>query len=226
MTLLVVDGRKAGGSIGATQQEMAWFMKNLGCTYAMNFDGGGSSTMYVDRLGIRNIPSTSSLDKDRKEGEPRVVVNALFAVSTAPDDNQVAAIEIVDKHLDLTTGQSYTPTVYAYNRYGTLIDKDFKDYTLNIPELIATADGKTLTAASGRYSGHLTVTYGDATHTIPVYLNGGGEFVSASVDVITADSDPDAPAVYYNMQGISVDNPVPGAFYIEKRGSRIQKIQR
>lgn len=226
MIMLVVDGRKAGGSAGATQQQLAWFMKNLGCTYAMNFDGGGSSTMYVDRLGIRNVPSSSSLDADRKEGEPRVVVNALFAVSTSPDDNEVAAIEIVDKHLDLTTGQSYTPTVYGYNRYGVLIDKNLSGYKCNVSPMIADVnDNNTLKAADGHYSGLLTVTYGDATHSIPVYLNGGGEFVNASVDNIIADDNFDAPTMYYNLQGIRVDNPAPGSFYIEKRGSSIRKIQ-
>ncbi len=223
MIMLVVDGRNAGGSAGATQSQMAWFMKNLGCRDAMNFDGGGSSTMYIDRLGIRNIPSTSSLDKDREEGEPRVVVNALFAVSTSPVDNEVASIEIVDKYLNLVSGQQYTPTVYGYNKYGALIDKNLTGYKCKISPLIAQTTHNTLTGADGEYSGVLTVEYDNATYSIPVYLNGGGEYVSAGIENVTVDNESDIPYVYYNMQGVKIDNPVDGMPYIIKQGSRVTK---
>lgn len=39
----------------------------------------------------------------------------------------------------------------------------------------------------------------------------------SGIDDVTADSD--EPAVYYNLQGIRVDNPVPGNIYIMRRGS-------
>lgn len=47
LILVAVDGRE-GSSIGLTLMELASFMKSIGCTNAMNLDGGGSTVMYVN----------------------------------------------------------------------------------------------------------------------------------------------------------------------------------
>lgn len=47
LILVAVDGRE-GSSIGMTLNELAYFMKSIGCTNAMNLDGGGSTVMYVN----------------------------------------------------------------------------------------------------------------------------------------------------------------------------------
>ncbi len=47
LILVAVDGRE-GSSIGLTLTELASFMKSLGCTNAINLDGGGSTVMYVN----------------------------------------------------------------------------------------------------------------------------------------------------------------------------------
>lgn len=47
LILVAVDGRE-GSSIGMTLMELAGFMKSIGCTNAMNLDGGGSTVMYVN----------------------------------------------------------------------------------------------------------------------------------------------------------------------------------
>lgn len=44
-----------------------------------------------------------------------------------------------------------------------------------------------------------------------------------AVDEITADDDSDAPAVYYNLQGVRVDEPGAG-LYIRVRGTRTDKV--
>ena len=44
--IVTVDGREKD-SVGMTLFELAKLMKNLGCNYAMNFDGGSSSALYV-----------------------------------------------------------------------------------------------------------------------------------------------------------------------------------
>lgn len=69
--VVVVDGRAdLKHSVGATLAELAEIMKALGCTEAMNMDGGGSSVMFVNhpdaqqskmrpdlRDGVVNLPS-------------------------------------------------------------------------------------------------------------------------------------------------------------------------
>ena len=78
--LLVVDGRaaeSAGMSIPELQQTMRW----LGCTDAINLDGGGSSTMYVRGEpydGVVSYPSDNK--KFDHEGE-REVANAILVIS-------------------------------------------------------------------------------------------------------------------------------------------------
>ncbi len=47
LILAAVDGRE-GSSIGLTLGELANLMKSLGCTNAINLDGGGSTVMYVN----------------------------------------------------------------------------------------------------------------------------------------------------------------------------------
>ena len=46
LVLVAVDGRE-GSSVGLTLVELAKLMKTLGCTNAINLDGGGSTVMYI-----------------------------------------------------------------------------------------------------------------------------------------------------------------------------------
>jgi len=72
--MVVVDGRQAGLSVGMTLAELANYMIKLGCEYAMNLDGGGSTTMWV--MGqVMNSPSL---------GHERPSANALVLVRRAP----------------------------------------------------------------------------------------------------------------------------------------------
>jgi len=56
--IMVCDGRGAGGSEGLTLDALARLMRGVGCTDALNLDGGGSSMMLVGGDGtLVNIPS-------------------------------------------------------------------------------------------------------------------------------------------------------------------------
>ncbi|TVQ94715.1 MAG: hypothetical protein EA397_01015 [Deltaproteobacteria bacterium] len=57
--LVTVDGRTAGAS-GMTRIELAELMRDLGATRALNFDGGGSTTLWVRGRGVVNVPSDGS----------------------------------------------------------------------------------------------------------------------------------------------------------------------
>ena len=54
--LVVVDGRAMGNSSGASLEELASLMADLGCSVAYNLDGGGSSTMVYNNR-VFNLPS-------------------------------------------------------------------------------------------------------------------------------------------------------------------------
>ena len=224
LIMLVVDGRGAGGSTGVTQRMLADIMQNLECSHAMNFDGGGSSTMYTDRLGVRNVPSSSSLDS-RPEGTPRTVVNALFAVAISPQDDEIAAIEIREKRLDLNTGDTYTPTVYGYNRYGSLIDTDVQGFSCHTSPALTSLSGNTITADSEQYKGALTVEYGSLSYSIPVFINYADEDddLGGIVDTVT-DTDCNSPVEYFTTQGLRIINPAAGTLVIRRQGSQVTKL--
>jgi len=68
--LMTVDGR-AAGSVGMTLTEEAERLLQLGATWAMNLDGGGSTVMWIRGYGVVNRPS---------DGRERRVPNALVIV--------------------------------------------------------------------------------------------------------------------------------------------------
>jgi hypothetical protein len=72
LLLVVVDGRSTA-SVGMTLVELAALMRRVGAWQALNFDGGGSTTMVVDGAVV-NVPSDAT-------GE-REVGNALLVVRT------------------------------------------------------------------------------------------------------------------------------------------------
>jgi len=56
---VTVDGRQAGYSVGMTPRRFAKLFRSLGATYALNLDGGGSTTMVVNG-DVVNRPSGGS----------------------------------------------------------------------------------------------------------------------------------------------------------------------
>lgn len=73
---VVVDGRQPHFSVGMTVKELAYFMHELGCSSALNLDGGGSSTLYLDGKVV-NVPSPS--DEDGKDAvDERPVSDAIL----------------------------------------------------------------------------------------------------------------------------------------------------
>lgn len=67
--LIVVQGRRLTAR-GMTMRELAELAKQLGCTEAINLDGGGSSTLWGDNR-ILNSPT---------DGSPRGIANALLLI--------------------------------------------------------------------------------------------------------------------------------------------------
>lgn len=57
VVMVTVDGRAdMRHSIGATLHELALLMKDLGCREALNFDGGGSTSLFLDHREARSQP--------------------------------------------------------------------------------------------------------------------------------------------------------------------------
>ncbi len=82
LIIVTVDGREEA-SVGMTLWEISRLMKDLGCKYAMNLDGGGSSVMYVNGK-ITNTPAY-------KEGI--AISNAIVVNEIQPEPDTIAAGE-------------------------------------------------------------------------------------------------------------------------------------
>ena len=162
VVMLVVDGRSEI-SDGCRTKILADIMREVGCTEAMNFDGGGSTEMYHQKLGIRNVPSG---------GVERSVTNALFAVAVAPTDNEIAEIRFVDWVKEMPQYGYYTPKFYGYNKYGLLINTDLKGVTLSCPAELGeiVKDGTTL-FCNGGGTHALTATYNGISTTLAVSVD-------------------------------------------------------
>ena len=81
LIIVTVDGREQA-SVGMTLFELAKFMKSLGCEFAMNFDGGSSSAMYVKGRIVNSAVN--------KEGI--AVSNALIVSELNPETMQISSL--------------------------------------------------------------------------------------------------------------------------------------
>jgi len=81
--LAVVDGRQNGFSIGMTCRELGQLMHDVGAARALNFDGGGSSAMWLSGRGVVNRPS---------DGSERVVSNHLAVFATGGGSPQTGEL--------------------------------------------------------------------------------------------------------------------------------------
>ena len=157
LTILIVDGRSEV-SDGCTSKVLADIMRYVGCDDAINLDGGGSSELYVKNLGICNVPS---------DGVERTVANGLYAVAKVPVDNEITSIAFANYRTSLKQGDSYTPVIYGYNKYGILIDSNVKGIKLNCSKKAGSIKGEsfiakkagthTLTARLGKLSATTTI---------------------------------------------------------------------
>lgn len=77
VVLYTMDGRRAGHSVGATVNQVAKRLLELGCDQAVLFDGGGSTTLGATGA----LDNSFSLQNRPSEGGQRSVTNALFFVS-------------------------------------------------------------------------------------------------------------------------------------------------
>jgi hypothetical protein len=107
LVMVTVDGRQPGYSEGMTLNEFAQLFCDLGCTEAMNLDGGGSTTMMV-RTQVVNSPS---------DGAPRRVANALAIFSTAPPTGKAVRMAIEPAEANVLSGEKLALVAKGLDEY-------------------------------------------------------------------------------------------------------------
>ena len=152
--MLVVDGRSAI-SAGCTTKVLAEILKHYGAYNAVNWDGGGSSCIFVRPFGAMNNGS---------DGQERACGNGMFAVANVPDtDNTIVSIAPYMPNYYLPRYGVASPQFLGYNKYGVLVETNVQDVKLScapeVGEILA--DGRFL--ASGENGGKLVATWGEVT---------------------------------------------------------------
>ncbi len=111
--IIAVDGRRDDYSVGMTMKELSYYMYSLGCEDALNFDGGGSTTMVI-RDSVLNKPTDLI-------GE-RAVFNGLFICMDDSLNNVVDNIKIVADKNSMAIDDSIKIDVFAVDNWGYKID--------------------------------------------------------------------------------------------------------
>lgn len=158
--MCVIDGRNPGYAENVYTSEMAQIMKHFGATDALNLDGGGSSTMYLDKIGVANRPS---------DGSERAVAAGLFAISSAPEDGAVAQVVPKQHVVRLSKGGSFTPVFYGLNRYGQVVDASLSNITLRTNGL-GTVSGNTFTAGNTAGYGFIGAVHNNISTRIKIII--------------------------------------------------------
>lgn len=178
LQFLVVDGR--GVSQGCTTKVLGEIMHYYGSWKAVNWDGGGSSCLYIRHFGEVNHGS---------DGNERAVGNAMFAVANVPEeDNVIASIVSYKSDYSLPRFGVAEPEFLGYNKYGVLIDTHVQGVTLSCDASLGEIlpDGRFL--ASGTRSGPLHASLNDSVACdITIHLMTSAP-ISVRLDSVLLDS--------------------------------------
>ena len=113
LVLLEVDGRQSAVSKGLGLSDLADMMIDLGCEYAVNLDGGGSSVMYARKPGEN---STATRLSSPSEGSERKVANAIIlAYKAGGSSSEAKHLSVVPSNLLAMPGASINLNAYASN---------------------------------------------------------------------------------------------------------------
>lgn len=166
---LVVDGR-SNKSVGCTTKVLGEIMQHYGAHYAVNWDGGGSSGLYIRPFGQMNNGS---------DGSERACGNGMFAVASVPEvDNTITTIAPYQPTYSLPRYGVIAPKFLGYNQYGVLVDTNVVNIKLSCDSLLGEIlpDGRLL--ASGTQGGKLTAILGGISTEVDVRI-----ITSASVSI-------------------------------------------
>lgn len=137
-----------GTSAGCSSGVMSQIARHYGCSDMTSMDAGGSAQMLV----------AGSIVNKTTEAVPRPVANGMLIFDESPADDEVARIEFDTRRLILAPGDTVTPVVLAYNRYGSLIDTDPDGVTLGCDSGAGTVCDNVFTAVMPA-KGTITATY-------------------------------------------------------------------
>ncbi len=175
--MVTVDGRQTL-SQGVTLDGLANIMLEIGASNAINFDGGGSTTL-VERLpastniGVVNSPSDSGLRK---------VIDSLGVFTTAPQGTlNGLIIDTIDTNIFAVTKRKFM--VRGYDEYYNPVQLDPAQVSWKLSGIKGSFENNILTAQEVG-EGTVTASVGSITNSIPVSILSPPVEISMSPRVI------------------------------------------
>ncbi len=109
LVLYVADGRSTGYANGLTLRMAAEELLRMGCVYAVNLDGGGSSAMGVLMPGTEQV----TIVNQPSDGGLRRGAGYLLFVTDEPCDGAAKNLHIAENNRTVVVGQRVALTPYA-----------------------------------------------------------------------------------------------------------------
>lgn len=154
----VVDGRAL--SVGCNTQALGAVMQRHGAYKALNWDGGGSSHLWLNNVGLMNAGC---------EPAERAVANGMFAVATLPEaDTVISQLQGYSTTLRLPMYGVHKPKVLGYNRYGVLLNPDVQGVTLSCDSAVGYINGDGAFVCLGE--GELRLAKGSAAGAVQIRI--------------------------------------------------------
>lgn len=127
LLLYAVDGRQSGYSTGLTQKDLAAELLEQGCEWAVNLDGGGSTTMSV------HIPGTGApaVQNTPSDGKVRSCATYLLLVTKEEGDGEPDRLAMAENGLVVLTGSSVAlPETVVLDDGLNVLDEPLTDLTI------------------------------------------------------------------------------------------------
>lgn len=193
-----IDGRKSGHSIGATMEQVARRLIELGCVTALGLDGGGSTTLAVTK------PTDTAAERINQPSDrvERSVSNQIFLVASNQPTGQLS-------HFYVSADNAYVLAGSRAEISAAAVDTNF----------IPMNERYDLTVSAGTLSGN-TLTTPLEGGDITVTAQGGGGQGSTVIHAITA---PDGIAVRNADDAIITELSVSPGASVQLHGSAAYK---
>ena len=202
VVMMVLDGRQEPYSCGGTMAEIAQIMFEAGCVWAVNLDGGGSTTYVAkqpgEELDVFNSPS---------DGFARSVAATLMMVSTAPSSTEFKYAAVDSDYDYLTAGSTIQLTAKGISATGEETELPEGTYWAVSDENCAsiTEDGK----LTGLRNGTVTVDLmldGESigSHEVSIVTPENVYFTKESINVVFGQSVVLPVKVLYNNKEVAV----------------------
>lgn len=145
IVMVMNDGRQSPYSAGFNSYEMADFMISLGCVYAVNGDGGGSSQFFSQRPG-----EDMALHCNPSDGGLRDTTHGILVISTAPATGEFVRAQISVDDFYYTPGSSVQFSAIGTDLVGTPADIPAEAQWKLADESMGTIDDNGLFVSNGK----------------------------------------------------------------------------